>query len=476
MAGWRAAGLGLLMLTWLLCAGAGAPRGGASSPPRAATPRPAGAEGTTRAVAPSRGRDNGTRPGGGSPARAPGSAPAPFRCKRPDVVALFGGRVAMGCRVPRPTADFRLRIWRVAAPRAEAGRPEPAEPGAVLVNVTAPPPDGELVYDSAPGATGARVRWAEGAGPDARPRVYALEGTFPTLRLVIQELTLARQGWYFWARGPADQPLRYGTWTRVRMLRRPSLSIRPHAVLEGEPFGATCVAANYYPGDRAAFRWFEGGDEVAAPDRVRTRVDAQRDGFSATSTLTSEARAGLAPPRNLTCEFTWHRDAVSFSRRNATGAPTVLPRPTIEMEFGGDEAVCTAACVPEGVALQWLLGADPAPAGNAVASGGPCPGRPGLARLRSALPLSREHSEYTCRLVGYPATVPVLEHHGRREPPPRDPVGQQVTTALEWAGIATGAVAAIGLAVGVGVCARRALERRRRGRAGRRPGDAARRG
>nr|BAC58084.1 glycoprotein C [Macacine alphaherpesvirus 1] len=467
MAGWRAAGSGLCLfvLMWLLCAGAGAPRGAASTPAgRPGASRPGGVERANRTAAPARGR-------GSSNGTGPGSTSAQFRCKRPDVSALYGSRVVIGCRLPRPTADFRLQIWRVAA----AAHTEPVEPGAVLVNVTAPP-DGELVYDSAPNRTEARVRWAEGAGPDARPRVYSIEGTFPTQRLVIQELTVARQGLYLWIRGPAERPLRYGTWTRVRMLRRPSLSIRAHTVLEGEPFGATCVAANYYPGDRAAFCWIEGGGEVVAPERVQTRVDAQRNGFSATSTLTSEARAGLAPPRNLTCEFTWHRDSVSFSRRNATGAPTVLPRPTIEMEFGSGEAVCTAACVPEGVELQWLLGADPAPAEDAAASGGPCPGHPGLARVRSALPLSREHSEYTCRLVGYPPTVPVLEHHGRHEPAPRDPVGQQVTTALEWAGIAAGSAAAIGLAVGVGVYVRRAVARRRRVRTGRWAGEPARRG
>ncbi|ARS01682.1 envelope glycoprotein C [Macacine alphaherpesvirus 1] len=460
MAGWwRTAGPGLclLVMAWLLCAGAGAPpRGGAA----ASTPaRPPASDRANRTA-----RGNGTQSG---------SAPAQFRCKRPDVFALYGSRVVIGCRLPRPTADFRLQIWRVAA--AAAGRTGPVEPGAVLANVTAPP-DGELVYDSAPDKAGARVRWAEGAGPSADPRVYSIEGTFPTQRLVIRELTLARQGLYLWIRGPPEQPLRYGTWTRVRMLRRPSLSIRPHTVLEGERLAATCVAANYYPGDRAAFRWFEGDGEVAAPDLVRTRVDAQRNGFSATSTLTSEARAGAGPARNLTCEFTWHRDSVSFTRRNATGAPTVLPRPTIEMEFGGGEAVCTAACVPEGVELQWLLGADPAPAEDAAASGAPCPGHPGLARVRSALPLSREHSEYTCRLVGYPPTVPVLEHHGRHEPAPGDPVDRQVTAALEWVGIAAGSAAAVGLVAGVGVCARRAVARRRRVRAGRRVGEAARRG
>ncbi|ARS01756.1 envelope glycoprotein C [Macacine alphaherpesvirus 1] len=456
MGGWRTAGPGLclLVLAWLLCAGAGAPGGAASTPAR-----PAGA-----------GRANRTARGNGT---LSGSAPNQFRCKRPDVFALYGSRVVIGCRLARPTADFRLQIWRVAA--AAGGHTGPVEPGAVLVNVTAPP-DGELVYDSAPNETAAGVRWAEGAGPGASPRAYSIEGTFPTQRLVIGELTLARQGLYLWIRGPAEHPLRYGTWTRVRMLRRPSLAISPHAVLEGERFGATCVAANYYPGDRAAFRWFEGDDEVAAPDLIATRVDAQRNGFTATSTLTSEARAGLAPARNLTCEFTWHRDSVSFSRRNATGAPRVLPRPTIELEFAGGEAVCTAACVPEGVELRWLLGADPAPAEDAAASGGPCPGHPGLARVRSALPLSREHSEYTCRLVGYPPTVPVLEHHGRHDPAARDPVDRQVTAALEWVGIAAGSAAAIGLVAGVGVWARRAVARRRRVRAGRRAGEGARRG
>ncbi|AAU88110.1 envelope glycoprotein C [Cercopithecine alphaherpesvirus 2] len=464
MVGRRAAGLGLGLglLMWLLCAGEGAPRAASSTPARGNRTLPGPARGNRTLPGPARER----------PTKSP---PVPFRCKRPDVSAHYGGRVAVACRFPRPTGEFRLQIWRVAPAGGEDDRLGPIEPGAVLVNVTVPA-GGRLVYDSAPDRAGERVRWAEGAGPGAHPPLYSVDGTFPTQRLVVHELTRATQGSYLWTRGPPEHPHRYGTWTRVRMVRRPSLSIRPHTVLEGEPFGATCVAADYYPGDGAAFRWFEGGDEVAAPERVRTRVDARRDGFSATSTLTSEARAGLAPARNLTCEFTWHRDAVSFSRRNATGAPTVLPRPTIEMEFGGDEAVCTAACVPEGVELRWLLGADPAPAENAVVAGGPCPGRPGLARLRSALPLSREHSEYTCRLVGYPATVPVLEHHGRHEPPPRDPVGQQVTTALEWAGVAAGSAAAIGLAVGVGVCARRALERRRRVRAGRRPGDGARRG
>ncbi|BBM13216.1 envelope glycoprotein C [pteropodid alphaherpesvirus 2] len=380
-----------------------------------------------------------------------------FSCDRHDLTAEYHTRVPIKCQVPI-TDDLRLQVWKYSIKKqAWDKRDYPT----VLVNKTLPP-GGELVYDSNPALVPGTVHWAEGAKPNTPLQAYSMTPKPPAYTLFIQALSHESQGIYLWAYGPTDNPTQYSVRVRVRMFRPPSLTLLPHTILRGDPFQATCTAADYYPGKNVSLAWFEDGVEVTDPERIQTQRHFRPDGITTVSTLTSTLVGGEVPPRQFMCQFVWHRDAVSLSRYTATGEATVLPKPTILMDFGDTHAICTASCVLSGASFAWLLGESYTPTEGAVETYVECPEDPKLRGLRSELPLNKDTSEYTCRLAGYPATVPVMEHHGRYQFPAEDTTEQQVTLSLEVV------VAVIGIAVALilllAVCVRvvRTSKRRRR--------------
>ncbi|BAP00723.1 envelope glycoprotein C [Pteropodid alphaherpesvirus 1] len=378
-------------------------------------------------------------------------------CERHDLTAEYHTRVPIKCRVPATNAS-RIQVWKYSIKKqAWDKRDYPT----VMVDKPLPP-GGELVYDSNPSLVAGTVVWAEGAKPNTPLPAFSLRSKPPTYTLFIHSLTHDSQGIYLWAYGSEDNPTQYSTRVRVRVFRPPTLTLLPHTILSGDPFRATCTASDYYPGKNVSLTWFEEGVEVTDPERIQTQRHFRPDGITTVSTFTSALVGGEVPPRRFTCNFVWHRDAVSLSRYTASGEATVLPKPKILMDFGDTHAICTASCVPRGASFVWLLGESYTPTEGAVETYVECADDPSLQGLRSELPLTKDTSEYTCRLAGYPSTVPVMEHHGRYQFPTEDTTEQQVTLSLEVVVAVVGIAVALILLLAVCVRVVRTSKRRRR--------------
>ncbi|AFR32487.1 envelope glycoprotein C [Leporid alphaherpesvirus 4] len=322
-------------------------------------------------------------------------AGTPGACDRDAVSAAHGMRIEIRCRVPKAD-DRRVQVWKYPATM------ETPEPGP---HAHIPAAGGELVFDSHPGLwAGESAPWADGAQPGARPERYSVLGSPPHQKLAIHALSNATQGLYYWTWGNTTHPHQNGTSVLVTMYRPPMLMLDVPPALEGTRHRAVCTARDYYPNRKAEFIWHENGTVVSDAERVKTRVRAGSEGFTATSVLLSAGPASPHAAAKFRCQFVWRRDSVSYTKLAAEAEAASMPRPNISISFDAAVATCTASCVPASVTAAWLLGEDhaAAEAASAAYEVGGCPEHPAFGSARATLPLSEKHAEYTCRLIGYP--------------------------------------------------------------------------
>ncbi|QOD40221.1 glycoprotein C [Macropodid alphaherpesvirus 2] len=350
-----------------------------------------------------------------------------IHCDPSDITAEYETRAIIRCRLTRPDT-LRLQVWKYPI---DTELWDETSPNKTLSLNAAIPPGGVLVYDSIGEQNGIVNDWGSPGGP-TNTKIYSMRGTFPKQHLIIRKTTPLTQGVYLWVRGPPDLPYTHGVLTRLRMVREPTLRLSSQPTMVGEPTNATC-RAEYYPERPVEFVWLKNGAPIpGASEHIQFSTDEDKN--VAISTIKFVVNMDGPDPPLLTCQLLWQNESrVLMSRETSEPVPT-LPRPTINITFTGEVAICAANCVPDNVSLTWIIDDDILPPEHYFVTTQTCAHHQPLKNLLSELPIIHMSQRYVCRLSGYPSSISAPEYHTSRPVDTNDTITKQLLLVLKIVG------------------------------------------